>query len=51
MKDCPEIEELLLQCIGDNVAGYFHREVEGAELDVSVFTLVHNDVRSDRILN
>lgn len=51
MKDCPELEELLVQCIGDNVVGYFSQEKSSDTQDVSVFTLVNNNVRSDRALN
>lgn len=51
MKNCPEMEEMLVQCIGDNVVGFFYQEKSDDKQDVSVFTLVSNTVRSDQALN
>lgn len=51
MKDCPEIEELLVQCIGDNVVGFFEQNKSSEELDVSVFTLVSNNSVIEKLVN
>jgi hypothetical protein len=41
MKDCPEIEELLLSVIDRNVVGFFEKRLTTEEQEVRVFTFVY----------
>lgn len=51
MKDCPEIEELLLAVIGDEVVGVFEREHRTSEQVVRVFTPVYKKEKFSLVLN
>ena len=51
MKDCPEIEELLLAVIGDEVVGIFEREHTTSEQVVRVFTPVYKNAKSQGFVN
>lgn len=51
MKDCPEIEELLLSVIGDEVVGVFEREHTTPEQVVRVFTPVYRNAKPQGIVN
>lgn len=51
MKDCPEIEELLLAVIGDEVVGFFEREAISSDQVVRVFTPVYKKVKPQGFVN
>ncbi len=51
MKDCPEIEELLLRVIGDDVVGFFERKASTSEQEVRVFTPVYSSTKSQGLVN
>jgi hypothetical protein len=50
MKDCPEIEELLLNVIGRDVVGFFERRLITSEQEVRVFVPVYQN-RDQKVLN
>jgi hypothetical protein len=51
MKDCPEIEELLLRVIGDDVVGFFERKLTTSEQEVRVFTPVYSSTKPQGLVN
>lgn len=51
MKDCPEIEELLLSVIGDEVVGVFERELTTSNQIVRVFTPVYKNAKPQGFVN
>lgn len=51
MKDCPEITELLLKCIGDEAIGFFERKLNTAEQEMSVFIPVYQNTKSKDLVN
>lgn len=51
MKDCPEIEELLLRVVGDGVVGFFEQKAETPYQEVRVFTPVYQQTKPQGLVN
>ena len=51
MKYCPELEELILLSIGEDVVSFFERRGETFDQDVRVFIPVREHSRQASVLN
>lgn len=51
MNDCPEIEELLQTVIGDEVIGFFEKELIASDQEVKVFTPVYRSTKPRGYVN
>jgi len=51
MKDCPEIAELIRFVIGDEVIGFFERELITSDQELRVFTPVFKNIKPQGFVN
>ena len=51
MKDCPEMQKLLQMVVGDEVIGFFKRELITDYQEVRVFTPVYKNTKLNSSVN
>lgn len=52
MKDCPEIEQLVLRCIGDDVVDYYRQKTVSFDEEITTFRLFGRvQAETNRLIN